>query len=104
MFSDGGDDSPFETVFGESMFGPVIDPPAYPPTNIADSTAVPIADLQAQVETGTGAFNRDVPGHGVPGEVGPVTIGGDLGGGNFNPEILIDTSTTSTSGPSVSQP
>jgi hypothetical protein len=58
LFSDDGDDSPFETVFGPSIFGPVIDPPApaLPPTSVADSTAVPSADFQAQAETGTGAW------------------------------------------------
>jgi hypothetical protein len=88
MFSD--DNTLREKVLGPSIFGPVIDPPTHPPTNIADATAVPNADYQAQAETGTG--NRGLP---IPPEPG----GPGSGGGQFNPEIQLDTSMITTSGP-----
>jgi hypothetical protein len=75
---DTGSGGPMFSGDDDELFGPVIDPPAPapPPGNIADSTAVPSADFQAQVETGTG--------HG--GEVPPPEPGGPGGGeGMFNP-------------------
>lgn len=73
-------------MLGPSIFGPVIDPPAVPPTSIADATAVPNADFQAQTGTGTGNG----------GVVPPPDPGGPgSGGGQFNPEMQIDTSNTS---------
>ena len=41
---------------GDSFLGPASDPPADPPTSIADATAVPNADFEAQRETGHGAW------------------------------------------------
>jgi hypothetical protein len=119
MFS--GDD---DSLFGPGaappdidppFFGPVIDPPApaYPPTSIADATAVPNADFQAQVETGTGVFNPSIPGHGDPGvdtrfgpiggtppDTGPPEPGGPgSGGGQFNPQEKLGTQSSPRFGP-----
>jgi hypothetical protein len=83
----------FDAVDRDSLFGPVIDPPAVPPTNISDATAVPNADFRAQVETGTGNG----------GQVPPPEPGGVAGEGSSTPKFS-STPRTPASPPSLGGP